>query len=549
MPRLPSSANVPQVRQRSDPGVRIPGAPRPAPAQAFETGIGQAAEEFAPALDRLAEAAQRERTRQATVAAAGAIGTFMEEATSARRSLETEADLADPGVGVQFGRRLEQRKQELLQSFQGDPETAARLAARLQGIQTQQALALGEQIASAQRARVTGLLGDQIKSFTAAAIENPSGVPELFASFDGVVQDMAPALTPEQESEFTDAGRQQITLSAVNTLLARGDVAGARAILEIPGVPEMLTPQQQQTIAQTFEQAEARRTAAVREAQERLTVAETLLGRDLTAAERVQLAGFAAPSGERTLAAKVREVEAVLGRPTTEAERARLAGLEPEGARTEAGKLIEDREHFVSTFGEGSPQVQAFDELTSKQDEPPDLSDVAGLRKEFTRASQDFVQVRDAFQRIEASAAEPSAAGDVALVFNFMKALDPGSVVREGEFATARNAAGVPERVRNTFNRLLSGEQLTPEQRADFVQQARNLARVMLRSQRRLEQQFAAIAERSGLPPEDVVVDFTSGLSIGAGEGEVPTIRITGESAPEEQGPVIEYDLRGRRIK
>jgi len=38
--------------------------------------------------------------------------------------------------------------------------------------------------------------------------------------------------------------------------------------------------------------------------------------------------------------------------------------------------------------------------------------------------------------------------------------LDPGSVVRESEFATAQNAAGVPDQVRNMYNKVLSGTRL-----------------------------------------------------------------------------------------
>ncbi|BCV06223.1 MAG: hypothetical protein CM15mV128_240 [Caudoviricetes sp.] len=53
-----------------------------------------------------------------------------------------------------------------------------------------------------------------------------------------------------------------------------------------------------------------------------------------------------------------------------------------------------------------------------------------------------------------------------------MKVLDPTSVVREGEQATAANAAGVPSRVRNAFNKALTGEKLSLEQRKDFVSTA-----------------------------------------------------------------------------
>ena len=48
-----------------------------------------------------------------------------------------------------------------------------------------------------------------------------------------------------------------------------------------------------------------------------------------------------------------------------------------------------------------------------KGSEPPKQSDIAGLRKEFTTLSGDFIKVRDAYQRIKASAQDPSPAGDL----------------------------------------------------------------------------------------------------------------------------------------
>ncbi|MHC1627421.1 MAG: hypothetical protein ACXQTI_01130, partial [Candidatus Nezhaarchaeales archaeon] len=91
------------------------------------------------------------------------------------------------------------------------------------------------------------------------------------------------------------------------------------------------------------------------------------------------------------------------------------------------------------------------------------------LREQVSKVDPDFRKVEDAFGRIQASAEEPSAAGDLALIFNYMKMLDPGSTVREGEFATAQNAAGVPQRAVNLYNNLLSGERLNPDQRKDFL--------------------------------------------------------------------------------
>ena len=49
------------------------------------------------------------------------------------------------------------------------------------------------------------------------------------------------------------------------------------------------------------------------------------------------------------------------------------------------------------------------------------------LRKEFTTQMKPFTELGQAFRKIEATALNPSTAGDISLVYNFMKILDPGS--------------------------------------------------------------------------------------------------------------------------
>jgi hypothetical protein len=95
------------------------------------------------------------------------------------------------------------------------------------------------------------------------------------------------------------------------------------------------------------------------------------------------------------------------------------------------------------------------------------------FRKEYNDQTQVFREVRSAFDRVNAS--QDNAVGDLSLIFGYMKMLDPGSVVREGEFATAQNAAGVPDRVMNLYNRILSGERLNKDQREAFKGQAAGL--------------------------------------------------------------------------
>lgn len=99
------------------------------------------------------------------------------------------------------------------------------------------------------------------------------------------------------------------------------------------------------------------------------------------------------------------------------------------------------------------------------------------LRKEFLGQAKPYIEIGQAYKKIQESAKTPSAAGDLALIFNYMKILDPGSVVREGEFATAQNAAGVPDRIRAQYNQVINGQRLADVQRQDFLNQAKNVTR------------------------------------------------------------------------
>lgn len=139
------------------------------------------------------------------------------------------------------------------------------------------------------------------------------------------------------------------------------------------------------------------------------------------------------------------------------------------------------------------------------------------IRDRYDKKSGDFTKVRDAYDRIEASATDPSPAGDLALIFNYMKMLDPGSVVRESEFATAQNAASVPERVRSSFNRVLSGEKLSPKQRKDFVGRANSLMNKANARQEKDRDEAVRLGKQWGATEQDI-------FGVPAEQQEVQTI-------------------------
>ena len=139
---------------------------------------------------------------------------------------------------------------------------------------------------------------------------------------------------------------------------------------------------------------------------------------------------------------------------------------------------------------------------------PQDVfKDSTTLRKEFTNLSKDFVKQSTAYGRVKASAKNPTAAGDMALLFNYMKVLDPGSVVRESEFATAAQSGSFGDRIAGAANKIVNGQRLNTKVRKDFVDRSKKLYMSAEKAHKQLRKEYGGIAKRNQIPISDVLIE------------------------------------------
>lgn len=455
---------------------------------AFGEGIREAGEAIARAEDGM-------RARADAVEMARDLGTFSEATQTELRRLQTESDFSRPETVEQYRTFLNEESQKILGAHKGGPASRFRLAERMAALRTSQIDTAARLSFDTGQKLLTNHFAQSVNGRAEQALKNPSSVPQLLTAIEQDIEDLAPGLAPETEMLFRSLARGQVAHSAVDGFLNRGEWKKARELLQTtPGLDEIIGPERRRALDGRISAFELEEVKARTAGERKLMEAEQIAGRKLTLAERVKLAGLEPSAGAETPAQKIANIEAALGRTLTDPERERVAGIGIDAAK---------------------------------------ITDIASARKEFARLSGDFITIRNSFDQIKAVAARPSAAGDVAMIFSYMKMLDPTSVVREGEQATAANAAGVDDRLRNTYNRLLTGERLTTEQRGDFIAQSENIYLDRLGKQRALERQFSAVAQRQGMDPRDVVLDFVS------------------QQPGDTQGtgaPRIRYDLQGNRI-
>lgn len=178
-----------------------------------------------------------------------------------------------------------------------------------------------------------------------------------------------------------------------------------------------------------------------------------------------------------------------------------IAGVGPAGDG-EQFTLSEGQVRFDS---QGRPIARVEKTVNESEEGDKNFQRANTLRDEFTALTKDYGTVKQSYDTIKTVASDASPAGDLSLVFAYMKMLDPTSSVRESEQASASNAAGVPERIRTQWNKVLTGESLSASQRADFVKQADNILKSRQTQFDKTRDKYKTLAQRAKVDPLDVV--------------------------------------------
>lgn len=238
-----------------------------------------------------------------------------------------------------------------------------------------------------------------------------------------------------------------------------------------------------------------------------------VIGQRMKTAQEVAAGNRTATAVSNALRAKglTAEADLVMQTPSLAGEFSKL--LSKGSTNTDA---IQTREQSAKLLGyePGSPEYKAIIAGGKPSDVgQQDWDRSKSIRGEFVAipAVRSFSEQSQAFGRVVASANNPSPAGDIALIFNFMKILDPGSTVREGEAASIQQAGSIPNRIISLYNQVVEGTKLSDPQRADFVGRAQKLYGNAEQSYAKTEAFYRGLAQRAGLSPTEVIPDYRYG--------------------------------------
>ncbi len=156
----------------------------------------------------------------------------------------------------------------------------------------------------------------------------------------------------------------------------------------------------------------------------------------------------------------------------------------------------------------GNPKLQQkIKESYSGQFTPKTIFEQENkLRDEYNNNTKDFRTVQSAYSNIMKTGS--TGAGDMSMLYQFVKLLDPNSVVRESEFATAAASGSLGERIQGAAKQIMEGGRLSDDLRAKFLQEAENIYLSQKEGYDRTKQIYGDLAKRSNVNPENVVIEY-----------------------------------------
>ena len=183
---------------------------------------------------------------------------------------------------------------------------------------------------------------------------------------------------------------------------------------------------------------------------------------------------------------------------TDDQRRALLAKRKAAAVSTSLGQQIAERNKLRSDLVSASKDMKKF-----KTDQENKLFSSYSGNKVVQSFNKSTTQVKKLLTSLETD----SGPGDIAAIFAFMKTLDPESVVRESEFATAANSSGLFRKLWNTYNKMLTGEALPEEVRSEFKTAGLRLYQQNQSALDNIRADYEKIAKNQGLDVTNIFAD------------------------------------------
>ena len=156
----------------------------------------------------------------------------------------------------------------------------------------------------------------------------------------------------------------------------------------------------------------------------------------------------------------------------------------------------------------------------------------ARVYDDYFSKTKDQQTIINAAQNLKKVAALGTGASDISLLYQYMKMLDPNSVVRESEFATAARSGSLPQNIQAMASKVINGQRLTPSQRQAMLEAADVSVQNATAYQNGVRADLARQLEHAGIDPMIYLPGYEAPVAA------VPQGAVRVKGAPTAAAPV-----------
>ncbi len=203
-----------------------------------------------------------------------------------------------------------------------------------------------------------------------------------------------------------------------------------------------------------------------------------------------------------TAEAESKETEAKFAEQVAKADLAKKAadlGL----TKAQTNQALAQTRKLSTEIQKAALELQAL-QTTGGVDPEKKFTQEEKIRREWQGRSKMYSELQGTFNTLKASADSANGPGDIALIVGFQKMLDPGSVVRETEFATARDTAGLYQQLQNMAQKVKDGQLLNSTQRTEYINLARKYLEAAQKQAEQEKKNLGIVVKNYKLNPENV---------------------------------------------
>jgi hypothetical protein len=123
------------------------------------------------------------------------------------------------------------------------------------------------------------------------------------------------------------------------------------------------------------------------------------------------------------------------------------------------------------------------------------------MGRQLEHDSKDFVTLQSARRQMDELEKAEGPAAEIATLYQFIKQLDPGSVVREGEVSLSTQGMSYFDRLGLAYKKVADGGVVSRDMKQDLIDTARKLYRAQLPAQIEREKRAFRMGALQGVPP------------------------------------------------